>query len=196
MDRDPRVSPWTGTAHGVLQAVNTYDHYEGIVRGADRAERNSLKTLTDGYRDLDLDRTTLHTLNRVLQHASWQATGPPAVLRGGRRAIGSSCRSEGTSTSREARLGALKKGGRELRGAAPPLASDAVTVGVLLSLALGDAAASWLLLDRRRQDRNGSTVIVVGIVLALCAVSLVVIAVHVETRSAPARGPRPTVSTL
>ena len=68
VDRDPRVSPWTGTAHGVLQAVNTYDHYEGIVRGADRAERNSLKTLTDGYRDLD--RTTLQTLNKVLEQAA------------------------------------------------------------------------------------------------------------------------------
>ena len=65
---DPRVSPWTGTAHGVLQAVNTYDHHEGVVRGADRAERNNLKTLTDGYRDLD--RTTLQTLNRVLQQAA------------------------------------------------------------------------------------------------------------------------------
>ncbi len=30
---DPRVSPWTGTAHGVLQAVNTYEHHEGVVRG-------------------------------------------------------------------------------------------------------------------------------------------------------------------
>ena len=66
--RDPRVSPWTGTAHGALQAVNTYDHHEGIVRGADRAERNSLKTLTDGYRDLD--RATLQTLTRVLQQAA------------------------------------------------------------------------------------------------------------------------------
>ena len=26
---DPRVSPWAGTAHGVLQAVNTYEHHEG-----------------------------------------------------------------------------------------------------------------------------------------------------------------------
>ena len=66
--RDPRVSPWAGTAHGVLQAVNTYDHHEGVVRGADRAERNSLKTLTDGYRHLD--RTTLQTLTRVLQQAA------------------------------------------------------------------------------------------------------------------------------
>jgi len=29
---DPRVSPWAGTAHGVLQAVNTYEHHEGVVR--------------------------------------------------------------------------------------------------------------------------------------------------------------------
>jgi phage/plasmid-like protein (TIGR03299 family) len=29
---DSRVSPWKGTAHGVLQAVNTYEHHEGIVR--------------------------------------------------------------------------------------------------------------------------------------------------------------------
>jgi len=38
------------------------------VRGTGRAERNSLKTLTDGYRDLD--RTTLRTLDRVLQQAA------------------------------------------------------------------------------------------------------------------------------
>ncbi len=38
------------------------------MRGADRAERNSLKTITDGYRDLD--RTTLQTLTRVLQRAA------------------------------------------------------------------------------------------------------------------------------
>ena len=66
--RDPRVSPWTGTAHGVLQAVNTYEHHEGVVRSADRAERNSPKTLTDGYRDLE--RTTLQTLTRALQRAT------------------------------------------------------------------------------------------------------------------------------
>ena len=65
---DPRVSPWTGTAHDVLQTVNTYDHHEGIVGGGDQAERNSLKTITDGYRDLD--RTTLQSLTRVLQRAA------------------------------------------------------------------------------------------------------------------------------
>ena len=64
---DPRVSPWTGTAHGVLQAVNTYDRHEGIVRGAERVER-SLKTPTGGYRDLN--HVTLQTLTRVLQRAA------------------------------------------------------------------------------------------------------------------------------
>jgi len=37
---DPRVAPWAGTAHGVLQAVNTYDSHEGAVRGSNRAERH------------------------------------------------------------------------------------------------------------------------------------------------------------
>jgi len=49
---DPRVAPWTGTAHGVLQAVSTYSQHEGVVRG-DRAERNSLKTITGEFADVD-----------------------------------------------------------------------------------------------------------------------------------------------
>ncbi len=28
---DPRVAPWAGTAHGVLQAVNTYHHHESLI---------------------------------------------------------------------------------------------------------------------------------------------------------------------
>src|SRR4051794_30890264 len=35
---DRRVAPWAGTAHGVMQAVTTYEHHEGSVRGATRAE--------------------------------------------------------------------------------------------------------------------------------------------------------------
>ena len=38
------------------------------ISGSSRGERNSLKTLTDGYRDMD--RTTLQTLTRVLQRAT------------------------------------------------------------------------------------------------------------------------------
>jgi phage/plasmid-like protein (TIGR03299 family) len=63
-DRDQRVAPWRGTGWGVLQAVNTYTHHEGIVRGAARAERNMLNAVT-GRTD-DLDQQTLDTLAGVL----------------------------------------------------------------------------------------------------------------------------------
>ena len=57
---DVRVTPWAGTAHSVLQAVNTYAHHHGVVRGDHRAERTQLKTLTGEF--AQLDRTTLpHT---------------------------------------------------------------------------------------------------------------------------------------
>jgi len=61
---DPRVAPWAGTAHGVLQAVNTYEHHEGVVRG-ERAERNGLKTITGDFGRLD--RTTWKTLQDILE---------------------------------------------------------------------------------------------------------------------------------
>jgi len=61
---DPRVSPWAGTAHGVLQAVNTYEHHEGVVRG-ERGERNGLKTITGDFGRLD--RTTWKTLIAILE---------------------------------------------------------------------------------------------------------------------------------
>ncbi len=61
---DPRVAPWAGTAHGVLQAVNTYEHHEGIVRGASRPERNMLRTITGDY--AALDRASWDTLAGIL----------------------------------------------------------------------------------------------------------------------------------
>jgi phage/plasmid-like protein (TIGR03299 family) len=63
---DPRVAPWTGTAHGVIQAVNTYEHHEGTVRG-DRAERNNLKTINGDFGTLD--RRTWQTLRPLLTAA-------------------------------------------------------------------------------------------------------------------------------
>ncbi len=69
---DPRVAPWAGTAHGVLQAINTYEHHAGTVRGGSRAERNGLKTING---DFDrLDRTTWQTLQAVLDSTSALAT--------------------------------------------------------------------------------------------------------------------------
>jgi phage/plasmid-like protein (TIGR03299 family) len=63
-NHDARVSPWRGTAWGVVQAVNTYVHHEQTVRGAERAERNMLRAVDGGVDQLDI--TTLATLHRVL----------------------------------------------------------------------------------------------------------------------------------
>ena len=62
--KDPRVAPWAGTAHGVLQAVNTFEHHEGIIRGSSLAERNMLRTITGEYSQLD--RASWDTLSTVL----------------------------------------------------------------------------------------------------------------------------------
>lgn len=42
----PMVAPWRGTAFGVVQAFNTYDQHYSNVRGAERAERNTLNAIT------------------------------------------------------------------------------------------------------------------------------------------------------
>lgn len=60
---DNRVSPWQGTAYGVVQAVNTYVHHHQTVRGRSRAERNMLMTLRG---DFDrVDNTALSMLEAV-----------------------------------------------------------------------------------------------------------------------------------
>jgi len=61
---DRRCAPWAGTAHGVLAAVNTYEHHEAAVRGASRADRNMLRTVTGEFGALD--RASWHTLSGVL----------------------------------------------------------------------------------------------------------------------------------
>ena len=62
---DQRVAPWAGTAHGVLQAVNTYEHHEGTIRGMSRAERNMLRTVTGDFSRLDSQSWAL--LQPILQ---------------------------------------------------------------------------------------------------------------------------------
>jgi phage/plasmid-like protein (TIGR03299 family) len=62
---DDRVAPWVSSAHGVLQAVNTMEHHEGIRRGTTRPERNMLRTVTGGF--ANLDREVMNTLNKVLR---------------------------------------------------------------------------------------------------------------------------------
>ena len=64
---DNRVAPWAGTAQGVLQAVNTYEHHEGTVRGATRAERNLVNAI-NGTTTTD-DRLALAQLMALVSAA-------------------------------------------------------------------------------------------------------------------------------
>lgn len=64
---DMRVAPWANTAFGVVQAINTYTHHKGIVRGMARPERNALKAVTGEFDTLD--RATLDTIGKVLASA-------------------------------------------------------------------------------------------------------------------------------
>jgi phage/plasmid-like protein (TIGR03299 family) len=61
---DTRVAPWAGTAHGVLQAVNTYEHHVGVVRGSSREERNMMRAINGDYDRLD--KASWATLSKVL----------------------------------------------------------------------------------------------------------------------------------
>jgi phage/plasmid-like protein (TIGR03299 family) len=63
-NNDPRVKPWTGTALGVVQAVNTFEHHDKATRGQSIAQRNTLRMVTGGHDDLD--RNTMRTLAGVL----------------------------------------------------------------------------------------------------------------------------------
>lgn len=60
---DERVSPWRGTAWGVVAAVNTHAHHVQHVRGMSRPERNMLRTVTGDF--AALDARTLDTLATV-----------------------------------------------------------------------------------------------------------------------------------
>jgi phage/plasmid-like protein (TIGR03299 family) len=50
---DPRVTPWKGTALGVLQAANTFEHHLRAVEGATRETRNLQRMLTGKVEVLD-----------------------------------------------------------------------------------------------------------------------------------------------
>lgn len=62
-NHDERVTPWQGTAFGVLQTVNTWRHHVQPVRGTQRAERNMSAFINgDG---LKADRDALELLATV-----------------------------------------------------------------------------------------------------------------------------------
>lgn len=64
---DERVAPWRNTGWGVVQAVNTYTHHYGTVRGTNRVERNLCRAVS-GKTDA-LDVATVSTLDKVLAAA-------------------------------------------------------------------------------------------------------------------------------
>jgi len=63
---DAKAAPWNGTAFGVFQAVNTWQTWNGVVRGADggRVERYH-SNMIDGTTEAR-DTDTLNVLGRVL----------------------------------------------------------------------------------------------------------------------------------
>lgn len=61
-NEDPRVAPWTGTAYGAVQVMNTYDQHLKTVRDTSgqkrpavdlRAERNAMEMVSGGFDKLD-----------------------------------------------------------------------------------------------------------------------------------------------
>ena len=60
---DERVTPWKGTAFGVLQATNTWAQHVQTVRGATRADRNMLNAITGA--SANADSNTLKILEAV-----------------------------------------------------------------------------------------------------------------------------------
>ena len=52
---DLRVSPWAGTAFGVVQATNTWAHHVQTVRGTSRVERNALNAITGATEKADTE---------------------------------------------------------------------------------------------------------------------------------------------
>lgn len=65
---DERVTPWTGTAFGVVQTVNTYEHHVKNVRGADRVVRNMERTARGEFETLDLQ--TIKLIGAVTDNAN------------------------------------------------------------------------------------------------------------------------------
>lgn len=62
---DERVAPWRGTAFGVLQAQNTFEHHEIGSRGMSKAERNMLNAVNGKTEAADAS-----TLEKILSLAA------------------------------------------------------------------------------------------------------------------------------
>lgn len=64
---DPRVAPWNGTQFGVLQAVNTWETHESVVRGGNRSDKNILGAIKGTSEKKDQE--AMRVLGKVLQTA-------------------------------------------------------------------------------------------------------------------------------
>ncbi|MEV2222727.1 DUF932 domain-containing protein [Nocardia vinacea] len=65
---DQRVAPWSGTAWGVVQATNTYDHHVAPMKGGlTRSERNTSRAISGDQ--AESDAKTLRLLDLVLANA-------------------------------------------------------------------------------------------------------------------------------
>jgi len=63
-DNDSRCNPWRGTAYGVLQTVNTFEHHVKGVQKNKRAERNMMRAVKGEIDTLDI--STMKTLATIL----------------------------------------------------------------------------------------------------------------------------------
>lgn len=61
---DARCAPWNGTAYGVFQTVNTFNHHFATVKNVSRPERN-MSNMVDGTTAKD-DMLTLNRLDLIL----------------------------------------------------------------------------------------------------------------------------------
>lgn len=61
---DMRVAPWSGTAWGVIQAVNTYTEHMSIVRNAQRFERKISRAIGDEL--TEQENGTIRTLGEAM----------------------------------------------------------------------------------------------------------------------------------
>lgn len=52
---DDRCAPWIGTAYGVVQTFNTYEHHVKGTKGQSKAERNMLGAITGAFEQSDAE---------------------------------------------------------------------------------------------------------------------------------------------
>lgn len=65
-DNDERAAPWRGTAYGVLQATNTYNHHEANIRGGVHRGIRNMENVVSGKFEAQ-DNDTLGLLAKICE---------------------------------------------------------------------------------------------------------------------------------